>query len=61
VHLATYRDTDDLLDKIAFYLKRDELRDKIAAAGMAEAISKHTYRHRTACGPFRQDSVQTGS
>ena len=32
VHLATYRDADELLDKVAFYLKRDELRERIAAS-----------------------------
>jgi GT2 family glycosyltransferase/2-polyprenyl-3-methyl-5-hydroxy-6-metoxy-1,4-benzoquinol methylase len=46
VHLATYRDADDLLDKLAYYLKREALREKIAAAGAAEAASRHTYRHR---------------
>jgi GT2 family glycosyltransferase/tetratricopeptide (TPR) repeat protein/2-polyprenyl-3-methyl-5-hydroxy-6-metoxy-1,4-benzoquinol methylase len=46
VHLATYGDADDLLDKLAYYLKREALREKIAAAGAAEAVSKHTYRHR---------------
>ncbi len=46
VHLATYRDGDDLLDKLAFYLGREELRERVAAAGRAEAITKHTYGHR---------------
>ncbi len=46
VHLATYRDPEELLDKLAFYLGRDELRERIAAAGRAEAVEKHTYRHR---------------
>ena len=46
VHLATYRDGDDLLDKLAFYLEREALRERIAAAGRAEAIAKHTYAHR---------------
>jgi len=46
VHLATYRQAEDLLDKLAFYLQRDVIREKIAAAGMAEAISKHTYTRR---------------
>ena len=46
VHLATYRDGDDLLDKLAFYLERESLRERIAAAGRAEAIAKHTYAHR---------------
>ncbi len=46
VHLATYRDAEELLDKLAFYLGRDEARERVAAAGRAEAIEKHTYRHR---------------
>ena len=46
VHLATYREPEDLLDKLAFYLDREKVRARIAAAGRAEAIEKHTYRHR---------------
>jgi O-antigen biosynthesis protein len=46
VHLAVYRESDDLLDKIAFYLARESLREKIAAAGRAESLEKHTYYHR---------------
>jgi O-antigen biosynthesis protein len=34
------------LDKLAYYLRRDALREKIAAAGAAQAASKHTYRRR---------------
>jgi 2-polyprenyl-3-methyl-5-hydroxy-6-metoxy-1,4-benzoquinol methylase len=46
VHLATYQDHLDLLDKLAFYLGRETTREKIAAAGRAEVIARHTYRHR---------------
>jgi GT2 family glycosyltransferase/tetratricopeptide (TPR) repeat protein len=46
VHLAAYRDAEDLLDKIAFYLARDEVRRKVAARGREEALARHTYRHR---------------
>jgi len=46
VHLATYREPMDLLDKLAFYLTREEIREKIAAAGRAEALAHHTYGHR---------------
>ena len=46
VHLATYRDGHDLLDKLRYYLRRDEVREKIAAAGREEVLAKHTYRHR---------------
>jgi len=46
VHLATYREHIDLLDKLAFYLGREAIREKIAAAGRAEALARHTYGHR---------------
>jgi GT2 family glycosyltransferase/2-polyprenyl-3-methyl-5-hydroxy-6-metoxy-1,4-benzoquinol methylase len=46
VHLATYGGPEELLEKIAFYLERDELREKIAEAGRREVLAKHTYRHR---------------
>ncbi len=46
VHLATYREPEELLDKLAFYLERESIRERIAAAGRSEAIEKHTYRHR---------------
>jgi Glycosyl transferases group 1/Methyltransferase domain len=46
VHLATYADQEDLLDKLAFYLERESLREKIAAAGRADVLEKHTYSHR---------------
>jgi hypothetical protein len=46
VHLAAYRGPEDLLDKIDFYLRRDALREQIAARGREEALARHTYRHR---------------
>ena len=46
VHLATYRDAYELLDKVAYYLKREEIRERIAATGRAEVLAKHSYRHR---------------
>jgi FkbM family methyltransferase len=46
VHLATYRDADEMLDKVRFYLGRETIREKIAAAGRAEVLSRDTYRHR---------------
>ena len=46
MHLATYGGAEDLLDKLAFYLDREALREKIATAGRAEAMEKHTYTHR---------------
>jgi GT2 family glycosyltransferase/tetratricopeptide (TPR) repeat protein/2-polyprenyl-3-methyl-5-hydroxy-6-metoxy-1,4-benzoquinol methylase len=46
VHLATYRDPEELLDKIAFYLAREEARERVAAAGREEALARHTYAVR---------------
>ncbi len=46
VHLATYRDAEELVDKVRFYLDREAVRERMAAAGRAEALSRHTYRHR---------------
>ena len=46
VHLATYLDHEELIDKASFYLSHDSAREKIAAAGRAEVLSKHTYDHR---------------
>jgi GT2 family glycosyltransferase/tetratricopeptide (TPR) repeat protein/SAM-dependent methyltransferase len=46
VHLATYKSSEELVDKIAFYLAHEEVRERIAAAGREEAIARHTYRHR---------------
>jgi 2-polyprenyl-3-methyl-5-hydroxy-6-metoxy-1,4-benzoquinol methylase len=46
VHLETYREADELIDKIRYYLAHDDVRERIAAAGRAEALAHHTYRHR---------------
>jgi len=46
MHLATYGGPEELLDKIAYYLKREEVRERIAAAGRDEVLAKHTYGHR---------------
>jgi SAM-dependent methyltransferase len=46
LHLATYREPDELLDKVRFYLAREAVRERIAAAGRAEALARHTYRQR---------------
>ena len=46
VHLATYREPEELLDKITYYLEREDIRERIAAAGRDEVLAKHTYRHR---------------
>ena len=46
VHLETYKDFDEAVDKAKYYLSHDEQRRKIAEAGYQEVISKHTYMHR---------------
>jgi 2-polyprenyl-3-methyl-5-hydroxy-6-metoxy-1,4-benzoquinol methylase len=46
VHLATYASAEELLDKIRYYLAHEGERERIAAAGRAEAIARHTYRQR---------------
>jgi 2-polyprenyl-3-methyl-5-hydroxy-6-metoxy-1,4-benzoquinol methylase len=46
VHLATYREAEEVVDKTKFYLAREELRERIAAAGRAAVLAAHTYRHR---------------
>ena len=45
-HLVTYRSADELLEKLAFYLKHDKAREQIATAGYAEVLARHTYLHR---------------
>lgn len=46
VHLSTYAEPQELLEKIAWYLAHEDARERLAAAGRAEALAKHTYRHR---------------
>jgi len=46
VHLASYAERDELLDKLKFYLARDDLRQRIGQAARHLAIEQHTYRHR---------------
>jgi GT2 family glycosyltransferase/2-polyprenyl-3-methyl-5-hydroxy-6-metoxy-1,4-benzoquinol methylase len=46
LHLATYDDAEDLLDKVRFYLAREAVRERIATAGRQEVLARHTYRHR---------------
>src|SRR5262249_38014981 len=46
IHLDTYHDVEDLLDKLAYYLRHDDIRGKIENAGRQEVLVKHTYRLR---------------
>jgi glycosyltransferase involved in cell wall biosynthesis len=47
-HLVTYRETNDLIEKIDYYLKHETERQEIACAGMREVLAHHTYDHRAA-------------
>ena len=46
VHYAAYGSQDELYDQIDYYLKYDEERRKIAAAGFALMHKKYTFTHR---------------
>ena len=46
VHLATYREPEELLDKVRFYLRNDIARGQIAARGRQVALAGHTYLDR---------------
>lgn len=48
VHLATYRDAGELLDKLAYYLSHADARGRVEDAGRLRAVERHTYRHRMA-------------
>jgi GT2 family glycosyltransferase/tetratricopeptide (TPR) repeat protein/SAM-dependent methyltransferase len=45
-HLGGYRDAEEMLDKLAFYLAHADSRRKVEQAGLCEVVAKHTYRHR---------------
>jgi GT2 family glycosyltransferase/tetratricopeptide (TPR) repeat protein/2-polyprenyl-3-methyl-5-hydroxy-6-metoxy-1,4-benzoquinol methylase len=46
VHLATYRDAEELLEKIGYYLAHENERELIAAAGRRLAVERHSYACR---------------
>lgn len=45
-HLVTYGDSDELHERISYYLQHDKEREDIAARGLEEVLSKHTISHR---------------
>jgi spore maturation protein CgeB len=45
-HMIYYRTVDELPDLIASLRTNDELRQRVAAAGHARVMEKHTYKHR---------------
>jgi spore maturation protein CgeB len=45
-HLVIYNDINDLRAKVAYYLKNDNERKRIADNGREEVLKKHTYKYR---------------
>jgi len=45
-HLEVYRSADELLERARYYLRHEATRQRITAAGKAEVLARHTYRHR---------------
>lgn len=60
VHLVTYKDLDDAVEKAKYYLEHDAEREKIAEAGYKEFIAKHTYeqRFKTVLEIVKKNSVE---
>jgi len=44
--IVTFDDTDDLIDKVRYYLAREDERASIAEAGRQRTLAEHTYEHR---------------
>jgi len=44
--IETFTGEEDMIDKIRFYLLREEARRKIAEQGRQRVLGKYTYRHR---------------
>ena len=44
--IVLYKDRDDLVEKIKYYLEHDEERDMIAKAGRERALRDHTWEKR---------------
>ncbi len=45
-HLVSFHDSDDLVEKVKYYLEHPAERSAIAARGRTECLAKHTYVHR---------------
>ena len=45
-HAVFWKDDRDMLDKAAYYLRRDDRRERIARQGYEEAMKRHTWAHR---------------
>jgi len=44
--IAIYKDTNDLIEKIRYYLKHDDERKAVAKAGYERALREHNYNSR---------------
>lgn len=44
--IVCYRSTTELIEKIHYYLRHEELRNRIASNGFRATMEKHTYVHR---------------
>jgi spore maturation protein CgeB len=46
IHVGAFDSVEDCLKKIEYYLREDELRERIARAGQMHTLEHHTYRQR---------------
>ena len=44
--IVTFRDDDEMIDKIKYYLPKEDKRKEIAMAGQRRVLSEYTYQHR---------------
>ena len=44
--IGVYSDSDDLIEKVQFYLAHEQLRETIAAAGYQRTLQEHTFANR---------------
>jgi hypothetical protein len=47
IHYILYKNSDDLMKQLKFFLSHQDLAEKIARQGYREAMNRHTYVHRT--------------
>ncbi|MFG6486785.1 glycosyltransferase [Roseateles sp. BYS78W] len=44
--VAVYAEPDEMIDKVRYYLADNDLRERIAAAGLARTLTEHTFARR---------------